>query len=95
MNVEYYIQRPQPTLVVQLTQADEAEIIAALADPNLTITRDSSGHWKFKAESGIDHEADDGDWVALNGYWIGPADDKRASPAWQQVPAATVSYNVT
>lgn len=94
MNVEYYLQRPQPTIVVQLSQADEADILTALANPNLTITRQPNGHWTFEAGTGPDHQADDGDWVALNGYWVGPADSMRADPVWQQVPAAHISYVV-
>lgn len=95
MNIEFYIQRPQPTVVVQLSEADETDILAALANPNLTNTRHPDGHWTFEAGTGRDHEANDGDWVALNGYFIVAADDLRASSGWQQVPSDTVNYDVT
>lgn len=94
MNVEYYIQRPQPTVVVQLSEADETEILALLASPNLTNSRNSSGHWTFEAATGPDHQADDGDWVALFSYFVGSADDIRTATTVQRVVSADISFGV-
>jgi hypothetical protein len=93
MNVEYYINKPEVFPVVQLSQADETEIIDLFASKNLTASRNTSGVWTISHMAMGSTQKNDGDWVSVHFVNMAGTPNYPAHQ-YQEVPAASVDYVV-